>query len=304
MRSASPSTLPPAASVVVAALALGVATGACKRPPSADPAPYRLSITGLMSPAKVSQEKDALERYFGELWGGVVEVSADRDAPRVAVQLAKGELDLAIFSPLRFVIARREVPALEPFARILLDGTENYRGVIVTRQQNGSTSLEALRGKRVCWVATSSTSGFLYPRALMRKQGIDPDSHFSEALYTGNHQDSLRALLEERCDVAATFPAAYERYGGDLASDAFVPIATTELIPFDPIVARPGFPPERVAALRGALLESRPADSELPPSLRLKALSGYVGATVDDYEEVRRVLAEELAARAPPEAPF
>ncbi len=303
MPSAPQPILPRAALVVGTAFILSLAAGACKPTESADPAPLRLSITGLMSPAKVSEEKAALERYFGELWGGAVEVSAERDAPRVAVQLAKGELDLAIFSPLRFVIARREVPALEPFARILLGGTGSYRGVIVTRKNGGPTSLEALRGKRVCWVATSSTSGFLYPRALMRKQGIDPDTHFSEAMYTGNHQDSLRALVEKRCDVAATFPAAYERYGEDLPSDAFLPIATTELIPFDPIVARPDLPAERVAALREALLQSRPPDAELPPSLRLKALSGYVGAGIDDYEEVRRVLAEELAARAA-EAPF
>lgn len=290
------------AGIVLATLTALVANG-CEGGKKAAPAPLRLTIIGLLSAEVVERDADALAVFFGGLWGRPVVIVPAGHAAKIATDLEAGKLDVAIFSPLRFVIARREIPALQPLARIVLDGVESYRGVIISRREAGPKDLEGLRGTRVCWVATSSTSGYLYPRAVVRAKGLEPNEIFTDAIFTGGHQDSIEALLANKCDVAATFPKAYQRYGKGIPPDAFNEIAFTEPIPFDPIVARPGLDPETVAVIRDGLLGAVIDQQELPPGLAMKKLSGFLAASLTDYEEVRRVLEQELAAR-PVEKPF
>lgn len=292
-----------AALLLVATLALGCQRAEDQSTASNIRSPLRLTISGLLTPEVIARDADDLNRYFGELWSRPVRVTSVRDPVLAATQLARGELDVALFSPLRFVIARREVPALNPLARIVLDGVESYKGVLLTRRDAGLESLAALRGKRVCWTSTSSTSGYLYPRALLRKRGLDPDELFSETLFTGSHSESLQALVDERCDVAATYPVAYTRDFKGAPPDTFVPLVTTAPIPYDPIVVRPDLDAASVAAMLEAMLEAEKRDLILPAELRLRKLNRYLPASLSDYEEVAHVLADELAAREP-EQPF
>jgi len=300
----------PAVGTVTRLALAGLATlvVACQRADTPDPGtearpPLRLTISGLLSPEVIARDAADLNRYFGELWSRPVSVTSVRDPALAATQLAGGQLDAALFSPLRFVIARREVPRLMPMARIVLDGVEFYKGVLVTLRDGGPKSLGALRGKRVCWTSTSSTSGYLYPRALLRERGFDPDEIFSETHFTGSHEESLRALIGEQCDVAATYPVAYTRDFKGAAPDTFIAIAATSPIPYDPLVMSPRLDPAEVATLRAATYTGAKRGLTLPAELELRKLSRYQPASFSNYEEVARVLADELAAHKP-EQPF
>ncbi len=81
--------------------------------------------------------------------------------------LRNKELHAAILSPLSYVQARKSLPVV-PVASASSGGSPTYVGYFVVAADSPFRSLEQLRGARVAWVDHGSTSGYLYPRAMMR----------------------------------------------------------------------------------------------------------------------------------------
>ena len=48
-------------------------------------------------------------------------------------------------------------------------------------------SIQDLKGKTLGYVDFNSTSGYLFPRSVMREQGIDPDTFFGKSSFAGGH---------------------------------------------------------------------------------------------------------------------
>ena len=201
--------------------------------------------------------------------------------------LAAGKLDLTVLDARSFVGASARTPGLDLLATTLVDGAASYHGVIVARAGRGPATLEALRGRTLCWVSPMSKSGYLFPRALLRQRGLDPDRAFGRVVYTGDHIASMQAVLAGECDAAAVGKYALGR--GDahgLATKELAVLASTEAIPYDAIVARPGLPARDRAALVGALLALRPTGA-------LGRVTGFSRANPADYDALRRLLANE-----------
>jgi phosphonate transport system substrate-binding protein len=220
---------------------------------------------------------------------------SDYDA--VAAMLGAGELDVAILSPLTYVRARASLPAVA-LATATRGGSPTYLGYLVVRD-HGPEHLEALRGATVAWVHRSSASGYLYPRALLRKKGLDPDKVFGRALFTGNHEDAVRAIGDGTADVAAVAapfidPGPLNPFdGGDEGSEtaSLRVLAKTDRIPLDCVVVRNDVGRELARRLRSALLslvEDKSASQALQHSW---GMNGFVRPE-QRYEGVEAVLRE------------
>jgi ABC-type phosphate/phosphonate transport system substrate-binding protein len=76
-----------------------------------------------------------------------------------------------------------------------------YSSMIVTRTREPAESLADFKGKRFAYNAADSLSGYLVLRASMKEAHIDPDT--ATWIETGAHRASVRAVAEQRADVAA-----------------------------------------------------------------------------------------------------
>ena len=114
------------------------------------------------------------------------------------------EIDLAALSPYAYVQAKAVQPNLALIAKPVTVSGSSYQGVIVVRAGEGLERLEDLRGRRFCFVQPGSTSGYLYPRALVRQAGLDPD-HALVPVFGQDHLTTLRLLYRRTCDAAAVY---------------------------------------------------------------------------------------------------
>jgi phosphonate transport system substrate-binding protein len=121
-------------------------------------------------------------------------------------------------------------------------GERTYRGVIVTRA-DGPGDLAALTGRRIAYVDPHSTSGFIYPAALLADAGATPVAEFA-----GTHAAVLEALRAGRVEAAATHEHAVEG-----APDLRV-LATTPEIPNEPVFVRRDLAADTRERLQRALL--------------------------------------------------
>jgi len=117
---------------------------------------------------------------------------------------------------------RAEIGALNPFSYVLAHdkcgvevalislrfGLPYYRSQISVRADANINKLEDLRGKRFAFVDPASTSGYLFPAAMLKKSGFDPDRFFSQTIFAGSHPNVILAIYRGQVDGGATFEDA------------------------------------------------------------------------------------------------
>ncbi len=204
-------------------------------------------------------------------------------------RLANGTVDIGVVPPALFVLTQKEQPDLEALAVKLVDGSTGSDGALYVDDASGINDLQQLRGKRFCYADQKSTTGYVFPRAALRKAGMDPDrdviSHFS-----GNHIAVLRDLAAGVCDAGAVYS------GGYLAADrAGVPVqrlrqlAMTGRSPQDAVCAGPKVPVALRQQLKKVLLSY---DGKAHGSMngRVERISGFAPIRDADYDNVRAAL--------------
>ena len=82
------------------------------------------------------------------------------------------------------------------------EGGIGYYSAIIVKADSPYHSLADLKGRTFGYVDFNSTSGYLYPRAQMREQGIDPDTFFGKTSFAGGHTQSVLAMQNGQFDAA------------------------------------------------------------------------------------------------------
>jgi phosphonate transport system substrate-binding protein len=122
----------------------------------------------------------------------------------------RGEVDFALFSGLIFVQAEREAGA-KALLKKVYGQEEFYYSAIVVRADSKLQDLSDLRGKRFGFVDPKSTSGYLFPRVMLRKAMIDagPDAGSGflklESEFFGTHEKAITALIEKKVDAVGVW---------------------------------------------------------------------------------------------------
>jgi len=212
-------------------------------------APISFGVSQPNGPKRAADAKTLLEPYLTEAMKRPVKVVILQNYEDVTQGLASGQVDLAWVEPAAFVAAQKKNREVQAVAKALRRGKLFYRAAIFVRLDSPAQSLADLKGKNVAWVSKSSASGYLFARALLSSNGLDPDALFKSQSFAGDHPKVCEAVREKRADAGATF--SDERPAGEKplpdgcadsppASD-FRILALSAPIPNDVVAARPGF---------------------------------------------------------------
>ncbi|MDX2086716.1 MAG: PhnD/SsuA/transferrin family substrate-binding protein [Kofleriaceae bacterium] len=118
--------------------------------------------------------------------------------------LQKDRVQYAWMSPALVVLAGEHIQ-LRPLLSAVRDNLTSYRAALFVDAKSELHALSDLRGKRVAWVDQTSAAGYLYPRLELAARGIDVAEVFAEELYLRSHAEVVRAVLDGRADVGATY---------------------------------------------------------------------------------------------------
>ncbi|GAB4362056.1 MAG: hypothetical protein Kow00128_01450 [Deltaproteobacteria bacterium] len=199
--------------------------------------------------------------------------------------MATGEADVALLGPLTYLEAHARYGALCILKPKGADGTARYRSVVIRKAGTPPIALSDLKGKRVAFAASKSTSGNLIPRYLLAGAGIHLDDLKGFANYD-YHDSVVKAVLKGQYDAGAVRDSVARKY----AKLGIAVIARSEEIPTGPLVAGPGIPYQVMETIRKALLELTP-DRE-PGRTVLTRLdedlrTGFTAASDEDYAGIR-----------------
>src|SRR6201992_3704797 len=167
-------------------------------------------ITFAVIPAEngsgVTERYGPLVSYLSKELGIKVNLRVANDYAAVIEGQRAGNIQIGYYGPASF--ARALVTGVKTEAFVIdvnSDGSKGYYSVFYVLAKSPYQKLEDLKGKNLALVDPTSTSGNNMPRFKMNQMGINPDTFFSQVVFTGSHENAVLALAQGTVDVCANW---------------------------------------------------------------------------------------------------
>lgn len=212
-------------------------------------------------------------------------------------QLRDGPVDVAFLCGLPYVRLCQDNPLLlSPLAAPVLAepryaGQPVYFSDVIVRRESPCQSFADLRGRSWAHSTEDSFSGCLLVRYHLHQMG-ESEAFFGSVMYSGRHQESIRAVVEGEVEASAidSHVLSVERRRERELDDRLRVIAVLGPSPIPPVVVSSRVRPELRARLRDAVcrLHADPVSREV---LRRGMIRRYTPIEDHAYDDIRRKLA-------------
>lgn len=198
-----------------------------------------------------------LEKLLKDKLGIDVKVTVSTSYNTVIEAMASKQVDVGFLPPNTYVLAhdQKKIDG-KPAVDVLLqaqrfaieEGTgkelegklaDSYRSMFVVKKDSPIKELKDLKGKKIAWQGVTSSAGYVWPAAEMKKAGLDPEKDVTGIEVKG-HDKGILAVLNGEVDAAAVFEDARNTVKKDIPDifDKTRVIHYTQGIPNDTIAVR------------------------------------------------------------------
>lgn len=264
--------------------------------PSEVPESITIGLTPGGRPADLKTQSIELAKQMQAELGVSVNILISKDYESLIEAMKNHKIDFALFSALTYVYAEERVHAKVLLKKVYFDPF--YYSALIARKDSKVKNLSQLKGKRVVFVDSHSTSGFLYPQVMLLKKGID-QKIFGKVLFSGNHSRSIEMLENNEADVAAVFSDNAKGTNGAWTKFSNKPnikynvIWMSEPIPSDPFAVRQDFYdkyPKFTHTLMMSLIDIFQKNKESKAFSEILGNQDLMPATSRQYEPVREMV--------------
>jgi len=241
---------------------------------------------------EMTREYTLLAEYLEKKTGYHFEVYPFKDYATLLEKFITKEVDLATAGSFVAYRAIKELGA-EPLARPERKGISFYTGLIVVRRDSGIRSLKDLKGKSFAYVDVNTSAGYLYPRALIKRLGYNPDKFFGEVKFAGRHDAAFLAVYHRQVVAGAAKNLVFYdlvRDNPDFKKSMLI-LAESEGFPEKPIVARADLEKEVKEKIRQTLLKMG-TDLQAKEVLRKIDADRFIETTLSDFSELEKLYKE------------
>lgn len=197
---------------------------------------------------------EPLGDYISIITGKDVEFYEAADYTALIEASIAGKIDVAAFSAFTYYNATKNGAEITPFAGQLTgDLTDpGYYSVAIANPAAGVSTLADFAGKSICFVAETSTSGYLFPSKALLEAGVDPAVDITP-VFAGKH-DASAEKVAAGTECVAGF--AEDAVADSMIADGSVVEIARELVPGAPIVYSNALPQSIIDILVDKLSET------------------------------------------------
>lgn len=197
---------------LLSALTAGLLLSACGETKSTAPAgswqakmgKIRAAVQGDQADPDIPARWENYRKHLREVTGLEVETFEASDYNGVIQAISSGQVDFATMGGGSYANVDAQVGnKVSPFLIIRqAEGNEGYYSALVVRADSPYQTIADLKGKKIAYVDFNSTSGYIYPRNAMIKQGINPESYFASSIMAGGATQAVLAMTNGQVDGA------------------------------------------------------------------------------------------------------
>lgn len=269
---------------------------------SGDPQTLVLAAVPAEDSASLQQQFQLVADVIEKETGHDVEFQNATDYAAVIEGQRAGKVHIAGYGPFSYITAKDGGVATVAVAAPVdsVDAEPGYQSYAITKPGSGIKSLDDFRGKTVCFVDPSSTSGYLYPSAGLKELGIDPEKDITP-VFAGGHDASVLAVDSGQCEAGFAYDNIVDKTlveKGQIEPGDIEVVWKSETIAASPIAISTDLSPELQAQLaaifreqlnRPALVAAGVCADEESCVLPEETEYGYVPAEDSLYDGVRKV---------------
>ena len=194
----------PLAALLPAALFAALLAGCGRGGGEARMHEVRMAMTASASDPALARRWVAFKALIEKATGLPVKVYQSSDYNGTIQAVASNQVDVAALAGGGYANVDAQIGKLASPILTTRDaeGAIGYYSVVIVKRDSPYHSLADLKGRTFGYVDFNSTSGYLYPRAKMREQGIEPDTLFGKTSFSGGHTQSVLAMENGQFDAA------------------------------------------------------------------------------------------------------
>jgi len=250
---------------------------------------YHFSFDLRNSPLEDVRQYLPLLNYLHKSTGYDFDIRLITDIDILKVELQQNKIDFLATGGMNYINIAEQF-AIEPLVRgVNQKGKSLYRAVIVVAFNSPIQNLQQLKAKRFAFGAKHSTLGYLIPRIMLLKQGIDLDQ-LDSYIYTGSHRNCAEAVISHKVDACGM----QDTLAQALAEQGQLRILTTsKSYPSSGISATSNVPQEVKERVRQALIDFEPESKDksgLHNWQKTEMPLGFVKASPTDYDELKTMM--------------
>ena len=170
----------------------------------------RVAIAPVISPEAAVELYGSLIAYIAAGMGMQPSLLRGKNYSEVNGLIRMRQCDIAMVCTYSYVLAEAGSGA-RLLAAPEIDGKRDYHSLIIVPSSSRIASLSELRHKRFASCDVLSTSGWLYPMTLLKKEGFDAKNFFGQHIISGSHDRSVYAVQSGVVDGAAVDSIVYEQ---------------------------------------------------------------------------------------------
>ncbi|MCB5224542.1 MAG: phosphate/phosphite/phosphonate ABC transporter substrate-binding protein [Candidatus Cloacimonadaceae bacterium] len=258
--------------------------------------PIKMYFVPSMEASSVISSGEAIADWMHKETGYHFKVAVPTSYAAVIEAIGSYQADVAWLATFAYVLAHDKYGADVKFITVR-NGLTKYCGQFVARADSGIDSLSHIAGKVVAYTDAASTAGYIYPSAILKREGIEPAKY----TFAGGHPQAIMAVYNGNADVGCTYwsPEANGRPRDarekllDTYPDVLEKVkivALTDSIPNDTVTFRRGLPQDVEEKLMKALEKFAQTGQGQEILHKLYDIDGLQPAKDADYDIVRRTL--------------
>ncbi len=261
--------------------------------------PIRMMLTPSTDAQAIIRNGDLLADYIKEETGLSVRVDVPNFYITVVEAFGTDRADVAIMNTFSYLLANAKYGANAVLRVARRYGELSYRGEFIVRADSGIDSLYQLEGKTIAYVDPSSTSGYIYPKEMLRERGITP----KEEMFAAGHNQVALKVYQGHVDAGAVFYSPPDTATGERLDalckifpsypdvyEVVKVIGLTREIPNDPVVMRRGLPEHIKTAIINALMKFQSTPEGSAALMSIASVEGFVETTDEAYDDVRSLV--------------
>lgn len=272
----------------------------------------RMAVRGSEDDPRMARRWDSYKRYLSEATGLPVELYESSDYNGTIQALSSGQVDLATMGGGSYANVRAQVGDLVSPILVIrqAEGDMGYWSNLLVRADSPYRTIQDMRGRTLGYVDFNSTSGYLFPRAKMREQGIDPDTFFGKTSFAGGHTQAVMALDNGQFDGTIINAAGGDPQSGfttgahfTMARRGLVDLEDFRIIwsvgpiPNSPVTIRTDRPQAFQDIVRGAMAALAYDDPEMWETIGQADGAAYTAVDHSFFEDVVKIRDEDIALR-------
>lgn len=219
---------------------------------AAEPAGIRFGVLSIAPPARIQAKWQPFTMYLSEQLGQPVTIVVPRGFGKMKRTVEQGQVDIFYVNSHVFFRLKQERKVIGIAQMQNIDGKLTSRSEIYVRADSGIDDIQQLKGKHIAFISPMGAGGYLAPRALLHRNGVNT-GHDSQEVFTKNLSSSIHQVLLGEVEAGTMCGVNYRLMSEKVDTGELRVIATSDPYPENVIAARADLDPALMEKIRSLI---------------------------------------------------